>query len=235
MSGKSNPNWLSINKIDIWINVYTRYDQDYGRFIIEWSRALNGYDEVTEETFEIILYNQSSMPTASGDGVIEFQYLEIEDVDVTKNYSTIGIESPNKDQGIQYVFNNVYSDGASILENELAIRFTTESPANYVAPLEINSDIIPNTFLVKPVYPNPFNPVTNIDFMVPFTQKVSINIYDILGRNLINLHNGILVSGQYKFPWNGQDKRGNEMSTGTYFLVVENGESKHVQKMLLLK
>ncbi len=221
--------------IDIWINVYTRYDQDHGRFIIEWSRALNGYDEVTEETFEVILYNQSSMPTASGDGVIEFQYLEIEDVDVTKNYSTIGIESPNKDQGIQYVFNNVYSDGAAVLENELAIRFTTESPANYVAPLDVEPELSPNTFLLEPAYPNPFNPVTNFNFMIPFTEKVSLNIYDILGRNLINLHNGILVSGQYRFSWDGQDKRGHVMSTGTYFLVVEYGESKHVQKLLLLK
>ena len=82
--------------IDIWINVYTLHDQENGRYIIEWSRALNGYDETTEETFQIILYDQVSMPTNTGDGVIEFQYLEIENVDATKNYSTVGIESPSK-------------------------------------------------------------------------------------------------------------------------------------------
>ena len=136
---------------------------------------------------------------------------------------------------LPYVFNNVYSDGAAVLENELAIRFTTESPANYVAPLDVEPELSPNTFLLEPAYPNPFNPVTNFNFMIPFTEKVSLNIYDILGRNLINLHNGILVSGQYRFSWDGQDKRGHVMSTGTYFLVVEYGESKHVQKLLLLK
>ena len=73
-------------QIDKWVDVYTSYDDSNGRFIIEWSRALNGYDEVTEETFEIILYDQSAMPTESGNGVIDFQYLEVEDVDVTKNY-----------------------------------------------------------------------------------------------------------------------------------------------------
>ena len=74
-------------EIDVWIHVYTWHDEANGRFIIEWSRALNGYDEVTEETFEIILYDQNAMPTESGNGVIDFQYLEIEDVDATKNYS----------------------------------------------------------------------------------------------------------------------------------------------------
>ena len=47
-----------------------------GKFIIEWSRALNGYDESTKETFEIIIYDTNTISTASGDNVIEFQYLE---------------------------------------------------------------------------------------------------------------------------------------------------------------
>ena len=220
-------------------NVYT-YNDGNGRFILQWDDVSNGEDDQNcpdciKETFQMILHDPSVFQTATGDGDIIFQYKEIHDIDQNGNYSTIGIESPNKDQGIQYVFNNVYSDGAAVLENELAIRFTTESPANYVAPLDVEPELSPNTFLLEPAYPNPFNPVTNFNFMIPFTEKVSLNIYDILGRNLINLHNGILVSGQYRFSWDGQDKRGHVMSTGTYFLVVEYGESKHVQKLLLLK
>ena len=128
-------------QIDRWVDVYTWYDESNGRFIIEWSRALNGYDEVTEETFEIILYDQNAMPTESGNGVIDFQYLEIDDVDVTKNYSTVGIEAPEKNYGLQYVFNTVYSAGAAPLENERAIRFTTEAPSNYIAALDIDHDL----------------------------------------------------------------------------------------------
>ena len=132
--------------IDRWIIVYSWYDEENGRFIIEWSRALNGYDEITEETFEIILYDQISMPTETGDGVIDFQYLHIDDVDVTKNYSTVGIESPNKNYGLQYVFNNVYSPGAAPLSDGLAIRFTTESPDNYVGPLDVDDNYILDRF-----------------------------------------------------------------------------------------
>ena len=95
------------------INVYSWYDEEKMADSSLSGPGLNGYDEITEETFEIILYDQNAMPTETGDGVIDFQYLHINDVDVTKNYSTVGIESPNKNYGLQYVFNNVYSPGVS--------------------------------------------------------------------------------------------------------------------------
>jgi len=220
---------------DIWINVYTWYDEDAGRFIIEWSRALNGYDEVTEETFEIILYTQNAMPTESENGVIDFQYLEIEDVDVTKNYSTVGIESPEKNYGLQYAFNNVYSPGAAVLADERAIRFTTNAPTNYVAPLSIENQLEPDSFSLSPSYPNPFNPSTNLNLTVPLTVTGKVFIIDLLGREVAVLHNGILLAGDYKFSWHGKNKMGNSISTGTYFAVAKIGQKTKIQKLLLLK
>ena len=126
------PFWDDLEVVgEDWIRVYTWHDITNGRFIIEWSRALNGYDEFTEETFEIIIYDNDAMPTESGNNVIDFQYLEIEDVDVTKNYSTIGIQSPDNDDGNYIVFNNNYTDGAAPVVDGRVIRFTTESPVSY--------------------------------------------------------------------------------------------------------
>ena len=221
--------------IDKWIDVYVMHDEANGRFIMEWSRALNGYDEVTEETFEVILYDQSSMPTESGDGVIDFQYLEIEDVDVTKNYSTVGIEAPEKNYGLQYVFNNVYAAGAAPLVNERVIRFTTEAPSNYVQSLAIGDDLIPTDFLLSPAYPNPFNPKTHIDIMIPTTDKVIIQIYDIMGRQIVTLHEGILVSGKYKFSWNGENSQGRKLASGPYFVMAKHRDNTEIQKLLFLK
>ena len=221
--------------IDVWIHVYTWHDDANGRFIIEWSRALNGYDEVTEETFEMVLYDQNAMPTESGDGVIDFQYLEIEDVDVTKNYSTVGIEAPEKNYGLQYVFNNVYAAGAAPLEDERAIRFTTEAPENYVAPLAVDEDLSPNEFSLSPAYPNPFNPVTRLDLTIPSPEFVKITIIDILGREVVQLQNGMMVPGYYKISWNGQTQFGKLVGSGTYFAIMKYGEKSKVQKLLLLK
>ena len=223
------------DEIDVWIKVFTWYDEENGRFIIEWSRALNGYDEVTEETFEIILYDQNAMPTESGDGVIEFQYLEIEDVDVTKNYSTVGIESPTKNYGTQYVFNNVYSPGAAPLVNERVIRFTTEAPDNYVASLTLDNELTPNDFILSPAYPNPFNPVAHFDLIIPYGEFVKMTVFDILGREVIILKNGMMAPGQYKIAWHGIDNFGKSVSSGSYFLVMKYGEKTKVQKLVFLK
>ena len=223
------------DEIDVWIKVFTWYDEENGRFIIEWSRALNGYDEVTEETFEIILYDQNAMPTESGDGVIEFQYLEIQDVDVTKNYSTVGIESPTKNYGTQYVFNNVYSPGAAPLANERVIRFTTEAPDNYVASLTLDNKLTPNDFILSPAYPNPFNPVAHFDLIIPYGEFVKMTVFDILGREVTILKNGMMAPGQYKIAWHGIDNFGKSVSSGSYFLVMKYGEKTKVQKLVFLK
>ncbi|HIC39247.1 MAG TPA: hypothetical protein EYO79_07255, partial [Candidatus Marinimicrobia bacterium] len=148
------PFWDDLEVInDDSIRVYTKHDEENGRFIIEWSRALNGFDETTEETFAIHLYDQTAMPTESGDGMIEFHYLDVADIDADKNYATVGIEDHTKNEGIQYVFNNGYAPGAAELSNERAIRFTTEAPANYVAPLGTEEENLPTGFQLLPAYP----------------------------------------------------------------------------------
>ena len=146
--GMLAPFWDDLEVVgEDWIRVYTRHDEAEGKFIIEWSRALNGYDEITEETFEIIIHDTSILSTLSGDNVIDFQYLEIYDVDVTKNYSTVGIQSPRNNDGLSIIFNNNYSDGAAELVNGRAIRFTTDAPDSYISPLGVDDDKqLPNDF-----------------------------------------------------------------------------------------
>ena len=156
-------------------------------------------------------------------------------MDVTKNYSTVGIESPTKSYGLQYVFNNVYAPGAAPLVNERVIRFTTEAPDNYVAPLAVDDQINSNEFVLNSPYPNPFNPVTSLDYTIPITGRIKIFIVDILGREIAELQNGILASGHYKIIWNGTNRLGNLVSSGTYFAVKKYGEKTKVQKLLFLK
>ena len=221
--------------IDTWINIYTWSNAENGQFIIEWSRALNGYDEETEETFQIILHDQNSITTSDGNGVIDFQYLEIYDVDVTKNYSTVGIEAPEKNYGTQYVFNNVYAPGASPLENGRVIRFTTQAPSNYVSSLDLDEKIVVDYFELGSAYPNPFNPVTNFDLSIYKRENVEIFIVDLLGRKVAEIYRGYLIEGKYKFSWNGKDKNGRPLSSGTYFTVAKSDRKKSIKKILLLK
>ncbi len=230
------PFWDDLEVInDDSIRVYTKHDEDNGRFIIEWSRALNGFDETTEETFAIHLYDQTAMPTESGDGVIEFHYLDVADIDADKNYATVGIEDHTKNEGIQYVFNNGYAPGAAELSNERAIRFTTEAPENYVAPLGTEEENLPTGFQLLPAYPNPFNPVTTVRYQLPISSEVKMTVYDILGREVVVLLHGQKNAGIHNIQWNGTNRFGQSVASGTYFVVMKALNFNQIQKVLLIK
>lgn len=217
------------------IRVYTRYDATEGRYVIEWSRALNNFDETSVETFEVILYDPAIIQTTTGDGVIDMQYLEVHDVDITKNYATVGIEDHFQNAGIQYTFNNTYAPGAAVLENGRVIRFTPNAPSNYQAPLAIKPEMMPDDFALETVYPNPFNSATRIDYRVDFTQPVNLAIYDILGKQVANLVDGIRESGRQSVYWQGRNSRGEQVSSGTYIIVLRSGDRRLTQKLLYLK
>ncbi len=166
---------------------------------------------------------------------VDFQYLEIEDVDVTKNYSTIGIQSPDNDDGNYIVFNNNYTDGAAPVVDGRVIRFTTESPDYYVAPLSIGNDIIANDFSINSIYPNPFNPRINFDINIGNSPLLEIFIIDILGRKVMDIYNGSISQGKYNFSWNGNNLNGKSVSSGNYFFIVSSGDKRVVRKILFLK
>ncbi len=127
--------------------VYTWQDTENGRFIIQWHDLANGeLDHLCDEgycpreTFQLILYDPEMYPTRTGDGEIVFQYFEInDDDDENGNYSTVGIESPDQETGVQYVFNHLYAPGAVQLEQGVAVKYTTDGPQ--VCPQgDVNTD-----------------------------------------------------------------------------------------------
>ena len=70
---------------------------------------------------------------------------------------------------------------------------------------------------------------------IPSTNHVSISIFDILGREVNNLHQGVLVKGNHGFSWNGKNSKGKSLSSGTYFVLVKTKKHSEIQKLLMLK
>ena len=121
------------------------------------------------------------------------------------------------------------------MANERVIGFTTEAPDNYVASLMVEKGITPNDFILSPAYPNPFNPVAHFDLIIPYGEFVKMTVFDIVGREVTILKNGMMAPGQYKIAWHGIDKFGKSVSSGSYFLVMKYGEKTKVQKLGFLK
>jgi len=102
--------------------------------------------------------------------------------------------------------------------------------------LSVESKIIPNKYNIFEIYPNPFNPATNIQFEVAEFSQVKLSIIDLNGRLVSVLGNGKMNSGQYQTLWDGIDIYGNQVSSGIYLAVLEsNGMLVQTQKLVLLK
>lgn len=97
-------------------------------------------------------------------------------------------------------------------------------------------------FILYQNYPNPFNPETTIRFQIGSPQKVSLVIYDILGRKVRTLINNNMLPGVHAIKWDGRNKEGSSASSGIYFYrlkVVSSGSGSEVfvktHKMVLIK
>ena len=93
----------------------------------------------------------------------------------------------------------------------------------------------PETFVLHPHFPNPFNPATTIRFDVPNHSKVSLVIYDILGKEIAKLADEKFNAGYYQLRWSGRDNRGQIVPAGIYFYRIEAEQFSQTNKMILLK
>ncbi len=108
--------------------VYYWYDEDNHRFMIEWKNMRLVYNNNQRQYFQAILRDPEYYPTATGDGEIIFIYQQVNNVDQSDNYASVGIESPDKTQGLQITFANQYPVTAHTLSDETAILFTPVDP-----------------------------------------------------------------------------------------------------------
>jgi hypothetical protein len=84
-------------------------------------------------------------------------------------------------------------------------------------------------------HPNPFNPSTEIRYVLPSATRVQIAVYDASGRVVRVLADEDQVKGEHSVHWDGRDTRGGIASSGVYFLRLVAGAETRTQKMVLLK
>jgi hypothetical protein len=94
---------------------------------------------------------------------------------------------------------------------------------------------LPKEFDLRQNYPNPFNPTTVIQYALPKTSEVKIQIYNILGQKVSTLVNEPQEPGYKMIHWDGKDDSGNEVSSGIYFYRIVAKNFVKCKKMTLLK
>ena len=95
--------------------------------------------------------------------------------------------------------------------------------------LSIDSHI-PESFIINNIYPNPFNPMVNIEYFLSTADLVNISIYDLNGEFVEQLFSGYQSVGNYQITWHAL-----EMSSGIYIIMIQSGDAMLSNQLILLK
>jgi len=105
---------------------------------------------------------------------------------------------------------------------------------NYCFNVELASGVINNEtpvrFGLAQNFPNPFNPITKINYSIEKAGSVTLKVYDVKGNEISSLVSSNKSAGSYSVDFNGEN-----LSSGIYFYKLESAEKKEVRKMTLLK
>jgi len=114
------------------------------------------------------------------------------------------------------------NDGSTLLVtwqddmwNQGAYKITFES-AVAIEGEEQPGEALPQAVSLRQNYPNPFNPMTSIAFSLPAAEQVKLAVYDVAGRHVRTLHDGVAAAGEHTVVWDGTDQAGRAVPSGTY-------------------
>jgi hypothetical protein len=133
-------------------------------------------------------------------------------VNVPDSTRWLGIYGVSSEGGFQGSANAILIDTATVQ--------TSVDDGKVAGKFELNQN-----------YPNPFNPTTNISYTLPAHQKVTLTVYDMIGRKVKTLVDGkFQTAGNHKLSFNAEN-----MASGVYFYRLKSGGKTITKKMLLLK
>ena len=112
--------------------------------------------------------------------------------------------------------------------------FLVEHDGTFVGVRE-DLETYPSSVIIKPNYPNPFNPETNISFFLKQAMDVSIEVYDLRGRLVKSLFDGKTEAGLHSVVWSGVEQNGKALPSGIYFYSISAGQKTVTKKMVLSK
>ncbi|MBL0061895.1 MAG: T9SS type A sorting domain-containing protein [bacterium] len=208
------------------------YDAAGDRFIVEWHAVTDWGTGTRPNTFQVQLLNPATHQTPTGDAEWVMLYQSLTMHPTAAQGATIGYETFDELYGATYYHNNVEPPTSAPLENGRAIRLTTAPPTITDSP-EVAE--IPKTFVLFQNYPNPFNPETTIEYALAARTNVKLEVFDVLGRNVVTLAEGARDAGIHRLQWNGKSNSGISVPSGIYFYRLVTPDIVQTRRMLLMR
>jgi hypothetical protein len=155
-----------------------------------------------------------------------------ENQDWTKQ--TVLVQAPDEAAGfsMRARFNN-YPTG-SVWYDDFSFQEATLVPTS-IEDFGRKGVKIVNEYMLQNNYPNPFNPITHIEFYVPQAGNISLDVYNVTGQKVKTLTEGFHAKGTFHALWDGRDNAGNVLSSGMYFYQLKGTNAVITKKMTFIK
>ncbi|MFZ1288597.1 MAG: endo-1,4-beta-xylanase [Melioribacteraceae bacterium] len=120
----------------------------------------------------------------------------------------------------------VHTDGEQRPALDWMVQYIKDNPVG----VEDTKETLPTSYVLEQNYPNPFNPTTEISFSIVNNSKVTLKIFDILGREVQTLVSEVKSPGKYSITFNTKN-----ISSGIYFYQLNAGNFSAIKKLVVLK
>jgi hypothetical protein len=147
--------------------------------------------------------------------------------------STLGIQDQTKAIGIECLFNGSYHKACEPIAPGRAILYTTDPPTTGLAD-EYGPAAVPVKLALN-VRPNPLRSRATIAWAVPVAGRVSVKVYDAMGRVVRDLVGERMDAGRYSATWDGRAADGRRIANGVYFCKLVTAVGARQQKIVIAK
>jgi chitinase len=101
-------------------------------------------------------------------------------------------------------------------------------------PPPAGTPTVPKDYSLSQNFPNPFNPLTRIEYALPVPANVTLKIYNLWGQEVVTLVGGSHAAGSFQAIWDGRNAFGELVGTGIYFYRLQAGDFVETKKLTLL-
>ena len=187
--------------------------------VVRLSNNILGFSRASSTSPEAIL-NDNTLSLRGDIGGVQFSGNLLSDISIND------ILVSNNDLVLIYTNNHFIETNTLVFEDIPEDLIIVDSQGEYV-DIKTNN---PSSFHISEVYPNPFNPSTNIEFSISQNAKVDLSIYNLNGQLVEVILNDFVYPGNYSLEWDASN-----YSTGMYLLVGTYGNHSETKKLMLVK
>lgn len=231
----ASPGIVAVNWDDLYPptsnGVWCYHDAANHRFVVQWDSMSYYSARSVFDWFQVIIYD-TSVYTVTGDNVIVTQYL------TANGYSsnTVGIENPQSTVGINCLFDQTYHRGAAPIGAGMAIKYTTNPPLPRTGLNDERVEVVtPVKLSLGESGPNPFRLSTTISYAVPRRMRVRLAVFDMAGRQVVELVDRVVEAGSHTVQWDGSNGQRQPVARGVYCYRLESADGTLSRKVVFAR